>query len=96
MSGFGLLGGGRRLSRPDRHHRHGQLGSLKTFRIRDFINPSVLDGAKLPRVALDRQVGVTPISWTPGISSLNSHRQRNPPRRQAGGDPEEGADSAAG
>ncbi len=48
----------------------GQLGALKTFRIRDFIQPTQLDVADLPRVALDKQVGGTPISWTPGINSL--------------------------
>ena len=60
----------------DRHGRiittgmSGAVGSIKTFRIADFIEPTVLDLPKLPRVALDRQIGGTPISWTPGINSL--------------------------
>ncbi|MEA2163766.1 MAG: hypothetical protein QOK37_1893 [Thermoanaerobaculia bacterium] len=60
----------------DRHGRiittgmSGAIGSLKTFRIRDFIEPTVLDVPALPRVAFDKQRGGTPISWTPGINSL--------------------------
>jgi YD repeat-containing protein len=49
----------------------GALGSLKTFRVADFINPSTQDNIPpLPRyVPLDKQVGGTPISWTPGINT---------------------------
>jgi hypothetical protein len=49
----------------------GALGSLKTFRVGDFINPSTQDNIPpLPRyVPLDKQIGGTPISWTPGINT---------------------------
>jgi RHS repeat-associated protein len=50
----------------------GQLGSLRTFRIGDFIDPSTQDNVPpLPRyVKFDKQVGGTPISWTPGVNAL--------------------------
>jgi RHS repeat-associated protein len=61
----------------DRHGRivatgmSGALGSLRTFRINDFINPSSQQVPPLPRyVPLEKQVGGTPISWTPGINAL--------------------------
>ncbi|MEA2327679.1 MAG: hypothetical protein QOE68_2638, partial [Thermoanaerobaculia bacterium] len=61
----------------DRHGRvvttgmSGLSGSLRTFRVNDFINPSTQDNVPpLPRyVPFEKQIGGTPISWTPGINA---------------------------
>jgi RHS repeat-associated protein len=61
----------------DRHGRivttgmSGLSGSLRTFRVNDFINPSAQDNVPpLPRyVPAEKQVGGTPISWMPGVNA---------------------------
>ena len=49
----------------------GLSGSLRTFRVDDFIKPSTQDNVPpLPRyVPSSKQIGATAISWTPGINA---------------------------
>ena len=45
-------------------------GSLRTFRVDHFIKPSQDNIPPLPRyVSAEKQVGGTPISWTPGVNA---------------------------